>query len=310
MAYQKTQWVNGVTAVNSENLNKIEQGIYQNSIDIENIDVTTQVTHGIKSHNADATSHDDIRRSIPDISGKSDVTYVDEKDEEIKNIIGDTTTLATTDKASTVAAINELDSEISILSTDRGYLNTKRITDISQIGRNGKYYSTSLTGLLSGVWILDITQYATSSDWAGIGKKFGKSNPNPETYSVAMGGGNLFVDKLATTDKVDILVNAKAGFTIIENNSYQINNEIHLNVYAKRTDDSAFPQANSILSIPKTAHATALSSSIYSTPNGYSGIIAKCANCNTFTTSTDTAVYAYVDATNAKSILISGVLEI
>ena len=32
MAYEKTNWVNGVTPLNASNMNKIEQGIYDNSI--------------------------------------------------------------------------------------------------------------------------------------------------------------------------------------------------------------------------------------------------------------------------------------
>ena len=32
MAYSKTQWVNNTTPINDTNLNKIEQGIYDNSL--------------------------------------------------------------------------------------------------------------------------------------------------------------------------------------------------------------------------------------------------------------------------------------
>ena len=37
MAYEKTTWQNGKTAINASNMNHIEEGIFKNSTDIENI---------------------------------------------------------------------------------------------------------------------------------------------------------------------------------------------------------------------------------------------------------------------------------
>lgn len=45
MSYVKTQWVNNTTPINDTNLNKIEQGIYDNSIRIETQVVTTANTN-------------------------------------------------------------------------------------------------------------------------------------------------------------------------------------------------------------------------------------------------------------------------
>lgn len=50
MAYNKTNWQNSPstdTPINANNLNKIEQGIYQNSIDIESIDLESILPKGM-----------------------------------------------------------------------------------------------------------------------------------------------------------------------------------------------------------------------------------------------------------------------
>lgn len=84
MSYTKTQWVNDqAPAINATNLNKIEQGIYDNDAHIGTLSnlTTTTKTDAVSAIN------------------------------EVVSNAGDLTTLTTTTKSSLVGAVNELDSD-------------------------------------------------------------------------------------------------------------------------------------------------------------------------------------------------------
>lgn len=112
MSYTKTQWNNDTApAINETNLNKIEQGIYDNDSHIGDLsDLETTA-------NADLVSA--INENVSSIGDLSDLETTAQTDivsainENVDNI-GDLTTLTTTANTDLVSAINEVDGNTDI----------------------------------------------------------------------------------------------------------------------------------------------------------------------------------------------------
>lgn len=138
MSYTKTQWVNDqAPAINATNLNKIEQGIYDNdsaiSTNTTNIgDLTTLTT----------TADTDLVSAINEVDSHADTNATN---------IGDLTTLTTTAKSNVVSAVNELDNlkatkDVATTST-AGLMSASDKTLLN----NETTYSTTETRI--GTWV-------------------------------------------------------------------------------------------------------------------------------------------------------------
>ena len=68
MAYTKTQWVNNTTPINDTNLNKIEQGIYDNSLVVDAVTNTLNPTDTETYKTAELTEG-----QITDVIGVNDI---------------------------------------------------------------------------------------------------------------------------------------------------------------------------------------------------------------------------------------------
>lgn len=109
MSYTKTQWNNDTApAINEDNLNKIEQGIYDNDSHIGDLSdlETTANTDLVSAINENVSSIGDLS----DLETTVQTDIVSAVNENVDNI-GDLTTLTTTANADLVSAINELESE-------------------------------------------------------------------------------------------------------------------------------------------------------------------------------------------------------
>lgn len=138
----------------------------------------------------------------------------------------------------------ELERQINVLSTDRGYKDTKLVpnnTDFNTITDNGIYWAnawvhkniptlqdgTRLNGVIN-VYFADSTVYQFFH--SNKGKWFREKNAEEWTEW----------QQVATTTKTDILVAPNTGYTITFNKSCKINNIAYINVRVKKTDGSEF----------------------------------------------------------------------
>ena len=109
MSYTKTQWNNDTApAINETNLNKIEQGIYDNDSHIGDLSdlETTANTDLVSAINENVSSIGDLS----DLETTTQTDIVSAINENVDNI-GDLTALTTTANTDLVSAINELDSD-------------------------------------------------------------------------------------------------------------------------------------------------------------------------------------------------------
>lgn len=122
MSYTKTQWNNDTApAINETNLNKIEQGIYDNDSaittinanigDLSDLETTTQ-TDIVGAINENVDNIGDLTTLTPTANTDlvSAINEVDSHADTNSTNIGDLTTLTTTAKSNVVSAVNELDS--------------------------------------------------------------------------------------------------------------------------------------------------------------------------------------------------------
>lgn len=163
MSYSKTNWTNNSTpAINADNLNKIEQGIYDNDAAISsantNIGTLTNLTTTEKSNLVGAINEVDSNTDInttnigdlSDLETTAQTDIVSAINENVDNI-GDLTTLTTTANTDLVSAINELNSlkatkDVATTSAN-GLMSASDKTKLD----NGEVYSTTETRI--GTWI-------------------------------------------------------------------------------------------------------------------------------------------------------------
>ena len=125
MAYQKQTWVDGVTPLDAEHLNHMEQGISQLSDEI----VTTSESK-VAAHNTGTDTHSDIRLLIQGLTDKlnvladSDDTTLDQLSEVVAYIKSNRTLIEaiTTSKVSVADIVDNLTTNVSNkpLSAEQG----------------------------------------------------------------------------------------------------------------------------------------------------------------------------------------------
>ena len=179
MSYTKTTWNNDTApAINATNLNKIEQGIYDNDSAIAtantNIGDLTTLTTTAKT------------------SAVSAINEVDSHADTNTTNIGDLTTLTTTSKSNVVSAINELDSlkatkDVATISSN-GLMssNDKLMLDNAILSRNSLTYSSNWNDARD-------TGYRLYNAWTGSG---GSNRP---TDTKCMGCVLVITDASGTT---------------------------------------------------------------------------------------------------------------
>ncbi|MGL5329084.1 MAG: pyocin knob domain-containing protein, partial [Peptostreptococcaceae bacterium] len=102
-------------------------------------------------------NHNDLYYSKIEVDGK--IPTVDVTKAYVDGVVGSLPTLTTTNKTSTVGAINELDNEIGNLSIDRGYLNSKDFLDADLLINNGKYTGNGLNTPYQAYWNIDVVRH-------------------------------------------------------------------------------------------------------------------------------------------------------
>ncbi len=130
-----------------------------------------------------------------------------------------------------------------VLEVDRGYLNSKGISNINPdtLVNNGTYYITEPSGIPTGL-----------QNPNGYLKVHTSGTPGflSQTY-IPVGDNRMFFRRcfnsawqpwteIATTTKIDILCTAGTGFVISDQNNYRINNVIYYNLFVRKTDSTAF----------------------------------------------------------------------
>ena len=123
---------------------------------------------------------------------------------------------------------------------DKGYVNTKVVTNLNDALENGKY-KIIISGhgiITAGTYLVDTTKYdATAS--SQILRNVNVNGANT-TYIRLYRAGVETVRLIATTEKINILFTPTAGLTVIHNNSYKINNIAYISIAIKKTDETAF----------------------------------------------------------------------
>ena len=137
MSYTKTQWTNDTApAINETNLNKIEQGIYDNDSHIG--DLTSLTT----------TANTDLVSAVNEVDGD----------------IGTLSNLTTTAKTNLVSAINELDSKTQYGSLVVDSIRTKNILDESTI-KNGVVSNTGISNSTTRLCVYNFIKVTPSTTY-------------------------------------------------------------------------------------------------------------------------------------------------
>lgn len=146
MSYTKTNWTNNsAPAINADNLNKIEQGIYDNDAAIAsantNIGTLTNLTTTEKSN---------LVGAINEVNSNTETNMTN---------IGDLSDLETTTQTDIVSAINEVDSHADTNTTNIGDLTTltttadadlvSAINELDDLKATKDVATTSVNGLMS-----------------------------------------------------------------------------------------------------------------------------------------------------------------
>ena len=216
MAYEKQTWVDGVTPLDAEHLNHMEQGISQLSEEI----VTTAASQ-VSAHNTGTDTHRDIRLLIQGLTDRlndladSDDTTLDQLSEIVAYIKSnrDLISSITTDKVSVADIVNDLVTNVANkpLSAAQGVV----IKTLIDALRNDKLDAAELTNAVNTA----LAQAKASGEFEGAD---GKS-----AYKYAVEGGYTgteaeFAAKLAaeipTDSHINELIDTKLG--VIENGAY------------------------------------------------------------------------------------------
>lgn len=118
--------------------------------------------------------------------------------------------------------------QINVLSSDRGYLDTKDIsgTDINLLRKNGKYWGANLLnnplgGMFASIDVIEQGYYS-------IQNIVTQNSQIIRFYDTSSSSWNY--RNIATTDKIDILATPNAGYTLFFQKNYQINNTVYYNI--------------------------------------------------------------------------------
>ena len=191
MAYEKQTWVDGVTPLDAEHLNHMEQGISQLSEEI----VTTSESK-VAAHNTGTDTHSDIRLLIQSLTDRlnaladSDDTTLDQLSEVVAYIKSNRSLIEaiTTSKVSVADIVDNLTTNVSNkpLSAAQGVV----IKTLIDALRNDKLDAAELTNAVNTA----LTQAKASGEFDGAD---GKS-----AYAYAVEGGytgteTAFAEKLA-----------------------------------------------------------------------------------------------------------------
>lgn len=165
-----------------------------------------------------------------------------------------------------------LSEQINVLSTERGYLNSKEITGVSirTLTKNGTYAIDTNT-------CTDIP--ITNQGWAYLTVKANNDSylihelsylniPNATFKYKCLGGVWGEYENFATTTKTDILVTPQPGYEVLYQKSYRINGITYLSVRVRKTDRSEFGiHQHSLFTIPHNVNRSALASTPYGDSN-------------------------------------------
>ena len=190
MSYTKTVWVDGAPpAVNATNLNKIENGIYENSIDIALADGNIN------------TLSERITAINTNLSAKADRTEVDEQITDLDETVTMKINLKA-DKADTLAGYGITD------AYDKTYINRSLNNKLNKMPfdtapkENSPNYITSGT-LYSSVNTLNQT-IATKYDKSNIESGTGELSPATPSYEGCAGRFNYMKNGKVVTVSVNI----------------------------------------------------------------------------------------------------------
>ena len=243
MAYKKTEWIDNVTPINAEKLNKIENGIYETEKSIptkisqlindsEYIDaskVKNNLTETVEGNVLDATMGKVLKDDIDNRALKTEV--------------GTLSGLTTITKTSLVDAINESTNKINVLSIDRGYKDSSvhGSGDMNTFTNNGKYYGKNLTNMPTGSWsVFDVTNNGGDWDVAQIVH----ATDQGISHIRYKNGISWKVKQIATTDKTDILFQGAATTTFTLAKSFSGYDEFKVMGYTASHTHSTYTHNN------------------------------------------------------------------
>lgn len=189
--------------------------------------------------------------------------------------------------------------------TDKGYVNAKVVTNLNDALENGKY-KIIITGhsiIANGTYLIDATKYDSTAS-SQILRSVNVSGVDA-TYIRLYRAGVETVRLIATTGKIDILCTANTGYTLIKNNSKQINNILCIDIAINKTDGTNFAASTfNVCNIP----------AINGLVNGYTAFCAK-GETSSGSSSPVTEACRYNNAitvvlpnTNTRNIYINGVI--
>ena len=189
--------------------------------------------------------------------------------------------------------------------TDKGYVNAKVVTNLNDALENGKY-KIIISGhsiIAAGTYLVDTTKYdATAS--SQILRSVNVNGANT-TYIRLYRAGIETVRLIATTEKTDILCTANTGYTLIKNNSKQINNILYIDIAINKTDGTNFAASTvNVCNIP----------AINGLVNGYTAFCAKGETSSGSSSAVTEAcrynntIFVVLPNSNTRNIYINGVV--
>lgn len=185
-------------------------------------------------------------------NGNFSFLYVDGKlgeaaNADVKNQIGDLSTLTTTVKDNLVNSINEVDNEINVLSNikseyiGKAFISEEILLDatypIAYCGSVGNSSTMPNTGQFRVQYI----PYFANNEGYSVQIAWGVVTNSGLWYRVASGTRWERWESFSTTTKTDILITPQPTYKIISQKSYTINGECRINFVIAKSDDSLFP---------------------------------------------------------------------
>lgn len=142
--------------------------------------------------------------------------------------------------ADNVTAIEENTNKINVLNNERGYLNSKLVSNLDTTKDNGKYvFWGNLFGITDGVWYVDVTKDSRGYDSLTQTAKC----VYPKAIRIerdCLNGAWQPWQQIATTTKTSFSCSAKTGYTIVSQNCYTLNGMAYINIAIKKVDGSVF----------------------------------------------------------------------
>ena len=223
MPYQKTQWINNnEPSINAQNLNKIEQGIYDNSIAVE-----TQ--EGLLDGHT-------VRADVPSNAVFTDTTYTAGQNVQING-----TTISATDTIYDDTALTERvqdnETDITALQTEIGttvkwsemnVLGAKNLIPYPYNGTNMDEGSHTVGGITYYIDSNGITYSAgTCTSSSGIAQRFISDTPIGD-LGLKVGDKVILSGDASANTTIDLQIRAmQAGGTTIETKSFDFSTDLH-----------------------------------------------------------------------------------